>query len=390
MTHKERILAAVKGEVPDRIPWVPRLDLWYNAHNAAGTLPREFAGMGLREIAESLGLGFHAVVPDYLSDPTPDAMTDRLLGIYRVRNMPFETRLGDVERAVSSDGGHTRVTYRTAKGGVTGVFGYTDEMRAAGVSIPWVFEPLVKAPRDLGVLAHIYKGLEVAPARERCGKWREWIGESGAAVAFGGPAASPMHHVMHQVMPVTEFFLALHDHPREMAALADSMTAWFEGILEALTSSEAEIIFWGGNYDETITYPPFFEKHILPWLARAAEAAHAAGKFLLTHTDGENKGLIDLYRKSGFDVADSFCPRPMTKMTLREFTEALPDVTVWGGIPSVAVCRETMNDADFHKLLDETLEFAAGRTRIILSVADTLPPGADWRRFEEITRRTQS
>jgi len=25
MTHKERILAACRGEGPDRIPWIPRL-----------------------------------------------------------------------------------------------------------------------------------------------------------------------------------------------------------------------------------------------------------------------------------------------------------------------------------------------------------------------------
>ena len=40
MTHKERLLAACHGEVPDRIPWVPRLDLWYKARAWAGTLPR--------------------------------------------------------------------------------------------------------------------------------------------------------------------------------------------------------------------------------------------------------------------------------------------------------------------------------------------------------------
>jgi len=31
VTHKERILTACRGEVPDRLPWVPRMDLWYKA-----------------------------------------------------------------------------------------------------------------------------------------------------------------------------------------------------------------------------------------------------------------------------------------------------------------------------------------------------------------------
>jgi len=43
MTHKERILAACRRDVPDCIPWIPRLDLWYNAHRRARTLPEEQA-----------------------------------------------------------------------------------------------------------------------------------------------------------------------------------------------------------------------------------------------------------------------------------------------------------------------------------------------------------
>ena len=40
MTDRERILAVLDGKPPDRIPWVPRLQLWYNARVAEGKLPR--------------------------------------------------------------------------------------------------------------------------------------------------------------------------------------------------------------------------------------------------------------------------------------------------------------------------------------------------------------
>ncbi len=39
MTHRERILAAIRGETPDRLPWVPRLEFWYRARIRQGTLP---------------------------------------------------------------------------------------------------------------------------------------------------------------------------------------------------------------------------------------------------------------------------------------------------------------------------------------------------------------
>ena len=40
MTHKQTMLAVLRGQSVDRIPWVPRLDLWYRANRRAGTLPR--------------------------------------------------------------------------------------------------------------------------------------------------------------------------------------------------------------------------------------------------------------------------------------------------------------------------------------------------------------
>ena len=44
MTRKDRMLAAIRGEPTDRIPWAPRLDLWYRANRRAGTLPPQYAG----------------------------------------------------------------------------------------------------------------------------------------------------------------------------------------------------------------------------------------------------------------------------------------------------------------------------------------------------------
>jgi hypothetical protein len=387
MTHKERILAACRGQIPDRIPWIPRLDLWYNAHSRTGTLPHPFEKASLREITNALGVGYHAVVPNFLDIRSSDDTIDRTLGIYRLKTMPFETRLHNVRREVHTDDDKTHVIYHTPVGCVSGAFSCTPEMKDAGVSISWIDEHLYKTPADIPALAHIFANLEVVRTYDTYRTWQGWIGDDGVAVAFASLSASPMHHIMRELMPMTDFFLKLHDYPDELAALAASMERWFREMIAATVESPAEVVFLGANYDETITYPPFFERHILSWLVQAADEARRHGKLLLTHTDGENESLLDLYRRSRFDIADSFCPAPMTKLTLSQFMEVLPDVTVWGGIPSVALCRSSMSDAGFDRLLDETLAFATGRTHLILGIADTTPPVAEWERILKITRK---
>ncbi len=332
-------------------------------------------------------MGYHAVVPNFLDIRGADDTIDRCLGIYRLRTMPFETRLHNVRREVRIDAGKTRVVYHTPVGSVTGTFGYTPEMKESGASISWIQEHLYKGPRDGRVLAHLFSNLEVVRTYDSYRDWQQWVGQDGVAVAFASLSASPMHHIMRELLPMTDFFIETHDHPDELAALAASMDRWFREMFDALVESPAEVIFLGANYDETITYPPFFEQHILPWLADLADLAHRHGKFLLTHTDGENEGLLDLYRRCRFDIADSICPAPMTKRTLARTMEALPGVTIWGGIPSIALCRGSMSDAEFDRLLDETLAFAAGRSHLILGIADTTPPGAEWDRLLKITRK---
>ena len=45
MTNRERILAIIEKRKADRIPWIPRLQIWYKAHKSAGTLPDEYREM---------------------------------------------------------------------------------------------------------------------------------------------------------------------------------------------------------------------------------------------------------------------------------------------------------------------------------------------------------
>ncbi len=387
MTTRELILRVCRGEAPARIPWVPRLDLWYNARVYAGDLPAQFGNASLRGVTDALGLGYHAVIPNFLEHRGEDDTIDRCLGIYRVKEMPFETRLHGVDREVVHAGNATRVTYHTPVGSVSGQFSYSPEMQAAGVSISWIDEHLLKQPADYPVLEYIYANLEVVRNDQAYRAWQQWVGDAGVAVAFGSLSASPVHHVMRELLPITDFYLEYLDHGDELLALARAMEPWFTAMHTALVGSSAEIVLMGANYDDTITYPPFFEEHILPWLSRLAELAHSHGKLLLTHTDGENTGLLALYRRCGFDIADSFCPAPMTKMTLPEAMDALPGVTIWGGIPSIAFCEEMMSDDDFERLTDAAIAYARARPQLILGIADTMPANGSFARVLRMTEK---
>ena len=63
MTHKERILKAIRGEMADRLAFAPRLDLWHSANARAGTLPPRYKDSTPDQIARAEGWALHKINP---------------------------------------------------------------------------------------------------------------------------------------------------------------------------------------------------------------------------------------------------------------------------------------------------------------------------------------
>lgn len=388
MTERERILAAIEGRATERIPWVPRLDLWYRAHQLAGTLPAPFQRASLMELTAALGMGFHAVVPDFRDCACAQDDLDRALGIYNLRPMPYRTVLHGVERDVRIVGDRTHVDYRTPHGTVSTTVLYDDSMRRAGITITHVESQAFQSIEDYRPLSFIFENAEVVHDSDGYLSFAERVGDQGLAVAFLAVAASPAHHVMRDLMRLDTFYFEMHDHADEMAALLRCIGCYYEQLVDVARRCPAQAFLFGANYDSMVTYPPFFEAHILPWLRRVADVLHERDAFLLTHTDGENDGLLELYVEAGVDVADSVCPSPMTRLSLKDARDVFAGrVAIMGGIPSVSLLPSTMDDRQFEAFLDRFFAELGAGDRLILGVSDTTPPQADFGRLLKVGQR---
>lgn len=386
-TYRERMLATLQGRPTDRIPFVPRLDLWYRGNRYKGTLPAKYKNATLLQIVEDLDVGYHTVSADrHLYDDSLDVV-DRALGIWRVHTKPFHAKLRDIRRNVCHEGDATMVEYLTPAGRIRTKVIYDESMRRAGISLSHVSEHAIKSVDDYEAVAHIFESAEVYPNYEGIARLKEEVGDRALIVGTASMGASAMHHILHELMPYDLFFCEYYDNYDELVRLAERMTPYMDKVVEVAVNSLADIIQSGTNYDTQITWPPFFEKHIVPSLVKYGEKCRAAGKFLLCHTDGENKGLLPYYLAGGIDIADSICPAPMTSHTLKEIKEAFAGkITIWGGIPSVSVLENSMSDYEFDAYLDDLFQQMGAGDHLILSIADTAPPEMKFSRLERIAK----
>jgi hypothetical protein len=384
------MLAAMRGEASDQIPWAPRMDLWYIANRQKGTLPQRFQDMNTVRIAQELNVACHAVRGDFTLPRPNEYMKFRGLGLDNHPDYPYMIELRGLPIRFESDGEEFKTWITTPGGEVFTHIKQTKDMRKDGISLPFVVKFPLNSQQDFEPVAQVFEHLEVIPKPENYAAFRRRVGDQGLAVANGLLSASPIHFMLHDLAAIDTFYYLYTDCRDEMYALAERMKGFFNKLLDAVFACECEAFVWGGNYDQSTTYPAFFEQEIQPWLNAVGRRAAEKGKFCVCHTDGENRGLLEAYRATDFHVAESLCTLPMTSCSLKEFREGVGSrITTWGGIPAVALIESSMNDRAFEAHLDTVFSELGAGERLIFGVSDNVPPEASLRRMERIQKKIQ-
>ena len=133
-------------------------------------------------------------------------------------------------------------------------------MARDGISLPFVKSYAIRSVDDFEKVAKIFRHPAVIPTPDAYRAFRRRMGDRGIAVARGPVAASPIHLILHEFVAIDEFSYLYHDERARMHELAKRMMPFFEAALQALVDSDAEVVFWGANYDQDLTWPPFFQE----------------------------------------------------------------------------------------------------------------------------------
>jgi hypothetical protein len=392
MNWKERILNTIKGKKTDYLPFVPRLDIWYKSNKLAGTLPKEYKDFTLHEIVKDLGLGYHSVVPDFSDLLNENSRAFLGLGIYDLKGNPYKIIHESIDfKSSTTKEGFTKSCFYTPYGNITTQTLYDENMKKAGATIGHTTEHALKSEKDIEPLGYIFENIEVEQNYNNFNGFKDSIGSMGVGVGFCMLSGSPMHHIMKELAPFEKFVYMLNDNPEQIKYLSKKIETIFDKVIDVSSKSSAEILFCGANYDSMLTWPTFFKDNITPSLKKYSDISRKNKKFFLTHADGENDGLLQEYLDAGIDIADSICPSPMTKLKIEDIRQKFDSkVTIWGGIPSICVLENSMNDYEFEKYASSLFEKLGNAEHIILSFADTTPPGAKFERIKKIASLAES
>ena len=361
MTHRERFRAVLRGERPDRLPAVCRLDIWHRARRLAGDLPPELAPLGLEELQLRFGFGVSA----------------RAARVFRHRYLP------PVRHVERRDGPCLIEEWHTPKGSLRRVRRFEGDDERLGIR-PAITEFPIRSVNDYAAFEEIVRNQAWAPDFEAYREYDRKIGDNGLPIVILGPI--PIHDLILSWTGYETGFAHLYEEPEAFLRTVQAANEKAQEMIEVLAASPAELILYGAHYDSRMTPPPLFRKHFLPFIQAFNDRMHAAGKKTAFHADADLTLLLDLVLETGHDVLDCLAVEPLVPCPFREIRRRCGDRLVsWGGIPSTLL-EEPTSPEELRAHLRRLHDDAGDPRNFILGLSDQAMPGSRLSHLEEISR----
>ncbi len=330
-----------------KIIWQPRIICWYDDKMFEdGKLPGKYEGMTRPQIYRDLGCSAriyeygNCFIPVY--DSTVKMRSEQKGDMYISY---IDTPVGTVSQQLKS----------------------TPNSWAQSVVKEWVC-----SDEDLKVFTYIEQHTDWKFSQEMFDKIHDEWGDLGAPTMFM-PRVS-VQRLYIDLMGVEEAVYAIADYTETVEEYFDALRECHFRLIDVINASPVKIINFGDNIHSGTLSPALFEKYVLPEYKLRCERLHKAGKFVTSHFDGDNRGLMQFYTQTGLDGIEAITPKPQGDVTLEEVKENLGDMFLLDGIPAVYFDKEFPEEVlvdCVHRIIDL---FAPN---LILGISDEMSSRGD-------------
>lgn len=346
VNDRERILTMLAGGRPDRLPWFGDLAYWATAMEHRGQVPEGWQSTeAYYAFHRELGVGFY------------------LQGYWAFREVTAE----DVQVVERREGDCRIRTVETPVGTLREVWRFLKE------PCTWApVEHMVKSVKDLAILAYWYAHTDYEPAPEEALRRRPWLEDLGLVLCY--LPRSPFMELTAILAGIRNIVDIWLESPEAFDATIETLYASFDRAAEAALAVPADCFMIPENLSSQVVGRRFYNRYVAPWERKWVRCIRERGGYSFIHMDGTLAGLLPQVAAVGFDVIEAATPAPVGDLAVELWRDvAGPGPILWGGIPGVYF-TPLVSNAEFERHVRQVIEIMAADGRMVLGVADQVPP----------------
>jgi uroporphyrinogen-III decarboxylase len=364
MTSRERLMAVLRGEKIDRIPWAPFLTYWWDQNLIA-----EAEQLG--ELGFKRAVGADLLMRGHCDRPVHNQYED----LYMFHQEYEKTKITE-----TTDKKQKQIVYETPIGTLRAGYSYSP-----GGDTWFLTEHPVKTADDFKTLAYVAADIILTASYK---KYEEELKKNPDTLYL--PLISPFTKTAFQSM--IEFWVGTEelsyfeaDYP---VVVADTLAVMQRTSMEAARISAVSparaFISWEDTSTTNIS-PSWYERYILPEINQWCDILHASDKLYVQHACGHLRHLVPYIAASKIDAIESVSEPPTGNILIKELSEQLPErIAIIGGIEPTFFINSTAEELDAR--VDMLCDHFMGK-RFILANADSCPPMVDIDKFSIVSRR---
>jgi hypothetical protein len=356
MTFRERVLAVLKGEKADMVPWLGDMDYYTTAQISRGKRPPDFRERDdYIEWHRSLRCGFY------------------LQGYFPYKEVP---RNCDVREWKEGNNRFREIV--TPKGTLRECWLWSDVTFSEAPT-----ERLLKTPRDLDAYTWLYENMHYEPDYALALKRQRQVQEMGVVLCY--LPRTPFMRMVAIDAGIENVTMIHADAPREFGRMFTVLSESMDRASAVALVSPAEILMMPENLSSEVVGPRFFELFLKDFQSRWSRRIIEAGKFSCIHMDGTLAGLLRQESGVGLTFIEAMTPRPVGDIPIQDWASYRngSQTIYWGGIPG-SYFTPHVGDAEFDRHVKEVLGVMKEDRRMVLGVADQVPPDGLERRVSRV------
>ncbi len=304
MTSRQRMLTALQGGMPDRLPVTTH-------HVMLSFLDRYMGGITYAEFFDRFGMDAWTWTVPYRADTAN--------GEYHDPNQSFIHPLDHTHRVVSDswrieaedipdpEYRTTRYRFVTPKGTLTMLLQgneYTD----------WVVEPLIKDKRDIDLIAAYctHPKCDVAAVNRTADAFGERGLVRGHICYFDVYGQPGCWQDAVELVGTERLILETYDDPDWVHELLRILQARKATFIRSLAGARYDVLeLGGGAASSTVISPRMFDEFVAPYDSELIALAHEAGQRIVYHTCGGMMPLLERIADMKPDAMETFTPPDM-------------------------------------------------------------------------------
>lgn len=335
-----------------KILWQPRIDCWISDKIfETGHLPGEYDGLSKPEIYKKL-----------MCSARPYEYNECFAPVFS----------SNIKTYSKQDGMITENYIETPKGTLKQIVSKTDSSWASLVKKEWVCDE-----NDLKIMQYVEENCDWIWNQEHYEKMQAEWGRLGAPCVFI-PRVS-MQRLFIDLMGVEQAIYTVYDYPEVVESYFKALHESQFRLLDVINKSPINLINFGDNIHSGTLSPDLFRDYVLEEYQQRCEKLHQADKFVYSHFDGDNQGLMEFYKETGLDGIEAITPKPQGDVTLEEVKEHLGDMFLVDGIPAVYF-DETYSEDVLIKCVEKIIELFA--PNLVLGISDEISSTGDIERVK--------